>query len=131
MTQLWAFFKNSAKRLKTYIKIAMQVKDFEILRRNKKAPLLKKKAVRTRWLSLDVGVASVLKEYTYLMHALRSMKDQSNTTGPTATRILKRMDNIKFLGVLYILKVMLPHLSTLSKTFKNGELNFSRILTCY
>ena len=37
------------------------------------------------------------------------------------------MDNIKFLSTVYILKFMLPHLKTLSKTFQTGELNFSRI----
>ena len=37
------------------------------------------------------------------------------------------MGNIKFLSIAYILEFMLPHLTTLSKTFQTGELIFSQI----
>ena len=85
-------------------------------------------AVRTRWLSLDAGVEAVYKEYTYLLHALRLMKDEEGpSTGVTAAGVLKKIDDIKFLAVLYVLKLMLPYLSTLSETFQSGELKFSRV----
>ena len=68
------------------------------------------------------------KEYTYLLHALRLMKDEEGpSTGVTAAGVLKKIDDIKFLAVLYVLKLMLPYLSTLSETFQSGELKFSRI----
>ena len=87
-----------------------------------------KQGVRTRWLSLDAGVEVGYKEYTYLLHALRLMKDgEGARTGATAAGVLKKVDDMKFLAVLYVLKLMLPYLSTLSKTFQSGELNFSRI----
>ena len=87
-----------------------------------------KKAVRTRWLSLDAGVEAVYKEYTYLLHALRLMRDESGeSTGATAAGVLKKVDDMKFLAVLYVLKLLLPYLSILRKTFQSGELNFSRI----
>ena len=41
--------------------------------------------------------------------------------------MLKKIDDMKFIAVLYVLKFMLPYLSTVSKTFQNGESNFSRI----
>ena len=68
------------------------------------------------------------KEYTYLLHALRLMKDEEGpSTGVTAAGVLKKIDDIKFLAVLYVLKLMLPYLLTLSETFQSGELKFSRV----
>ena len=129
MIQLWAFFKNSPQRLKIYIKTAMRLKEFENYSDERQHSLVKtvKKAVRTRWLSLDAGVEAVYKEYSYLLHALISMKDQGSRTGATAHGVLQKMDSTHFLSVLYILKFTLPLISTLSKTFQTGELNFSRI----
>ena len=87
-----------------------------------------KKAVRTRWLSLDAGVEAEYKEYTYLLHALKSMKDEEGvSTGVTAAGVLKKVHDMEFLAVLYVLKFILPYLSKMSKTFQSGELNFSRI----
>ena len=44
-----------------------------------------------------------------------------------AKGILKKIKSINFLGKLYIFKYALPHLSTLSKTFQTGAINFARI----
>ena len=85
-----------------------------------------KKAGRTRWHSLEAGVEAVYQEYTYLLHALRSVKGEGASTGATAAGVLKKVD-MEFLAVLYVLKLILSYLSTLSKTFQSGELNFSRI----
>ena len=66
----------------------------------------------------------VYKEYIYLLHALRLKKDDDGaSTGATAAGVLKKVDDMKFLSVSYVLKLMLPYLSTLSKTFQSGELN--------
>ena len=108
----------------------MKLKEFEDLPRAQKRSFVQKvkKAARTRWLSLDAGVEAVYKEYTYLLHALRLMKDDEGAnTGATAAGIPKKVDDMKFLAVLYVLKLMLPYLLTLSKTFQSRELNFSRI----
>lgn len=49
-----------------------------------------KKAARTRWLSLDTANEAVYKEYTYLLHAFRSIKGQEwREVGPTSSRVLK------------------------------------------
>ena len=53
--------------------------------------------------------------------------DKGASTGATTAGVLKKIDDMKFLAVLHVLKLMLPHLSTLSKTFQSGELNFSKI----
>lgn len=42
------------------------------------------------------------------------MKDDGGSTGPTAEGMLKKGDDIKFLAVLYLLKLMLPHLFTIN-----------------
>ena len=72
-----------------------------------------------RWLSLDAGVETLYKEFVGLTQALRAMKD------PAADGLLKKIDNVQFIGMLYILKEVLPQFSTLSKTFQTDCLNFS------
>ena len=129
MIQLWKFLKYSPKRLKTYIKTAMRLQEFEDLPQAQQRPLVQKvkKAARTRWLSLD-GVEAFYKEYPYLLHALRSMKDEEgSSTGAATAGMLKKDDDMEFLSVLCVLKLLLSYLSTLSKTFQSGMLNFSRI----
>ena len=113
MIQLWTFLKNSPKRLKTYIKTAMRLKKFKDLPRAQQRSLVQKvkKAARTRWLSLDAEVEVVYKEYIYLLHAWRLMKDDDGaSTGATAAGVLKKVDDMKFLAVLHVLKLMLPYL---------------------
>jgi hypothetical protein len=141
LTQLWDFFKKSPKRLKIYVKVAMNFRSFDTLSKRKSClklvkswsvclKLVKslKRAVRTRWLSLHASVDSLFEEYVGMIHALRFMKDNPAVGGATAAGLLKKIDSVKFLGVLYMLKYMLPHLSALSKTFQTGTLNFSRMV---
>ena len=53
------------------------------------------------------------------------MKNEEGViTGATAAGVLKKVDDMKCLAVLHVLKLMLPYLSTLSKTFQSGELIF-------
>ena len=86
-----------------------------------------KKAVRTRWLSLDAAVDALHKEYVGITQTLRIMKEDHSTNGAMADGLLKKIENPRFVGTLYMLKFVLPHLTTLSKTFQKGSLNFSRI----
>ena len=130
MIHLWKFLKYSPKRLKTYIKTAMRLQEFEDLPQAKQRSLVQKvkKAAKTRWLSLDEGVEAFYKKYTYLLHALRSMKgEEGSSTGTTTAGMLKKDDDMEFLAVLCVLKFLLSYLATLNKTFQSGSLNLSRI----
>ena len=71
-----------------YIKTATRLKEFEDLPQAQQRSLVQKvkKAVRTKWLSLDAGVEMV---YMFL-HALRAI----------ALEVLKKVDDMKFLAVL-------------------------------
>ena len=126
--ELWSFFKKSPKRLKIYIKVTLGVRNFDAMSKRQKKKLVRKvkKAVRTRWLSLNASVDSISQEYVGLVHALRSMQEDRNC-GSTAKGLLKKIDSVQFLGTLYLLKFVLPHLSALSRTFQAGNLNFCRI----
>lgn len=130
LTQLWKFFKDSPKRLKIYIKVAMQSKNFETMSKRKKKKIVHrvKKACRTRWLSLHASVNAVHEEYAGILNALRLMSEENSVMGNCASGLLKKIDSFSFLSTLYLMKVMLPHLTTLSKTFQTGALNFSRVI---
>ena len=80
-------------------------------REKKRVIRTKKKVARTRWLILGAGVKALYKEYGGLTQALRAMTD------PTADGVFKKIDNAGFIGTLYILREVLPKLSTLSKIF--------------
>ena len=128
---LWAFFKNSSKRLKIYIRTALNCKDFNSMTKKKKKKMEKtvKKACRTRWLSLDAGVDGVYQEYPGLIKTMEQIRDTvGGSSGATATGLLKKISTPDFIGTLYLLKDMLPLLSALSKTFQANSLNFSRIV---
>ena len=66
----------------------MRFKEFEDLPQTQQRSLVQKvkKAVRTRWLSLDAGVEAM---YMFL-HALRA----------TPAEVLKKIDDMKFLAAL-------------------------------
>ena len=63
---------------------------------------------------MHASVNAVFEEYVGLLHLLRLLKEDKSA-GPTATGILKKMENFRCLGTLYLMKFMLPHLSILSK----------------
>ena len=96
-------------------------------RQKRKVVLRVKKACRTKWLSLHASVNAVFEEYVGLLHLLKILKEDKSA-GPTATDILNKMENFRFLGTLHSTNFMLPHLSILSKTFQTGSLNFSRVI---
>ena len=87
---LWTFFKNSPKQLKTYIKTTLEARNFHHMSKRQKKKLVRKvkKAVRTRWLSLQASVYSVYQEYVGLTHTLQSIKDLRS--GPVAKGLLKK-----------------------------------------
>ena len=129
MIQLWEFLKNSPKQLKIYIKTATACKNYDNLSKHKKKHVVRtiKKVVRTRWLSLDADIDALFKEYVGMTQALRNMKEDKVIAGAQTEGLLGKIDNPTFLGTLYMLKLVLPHFSTLSKTLQKGSLNYSRI----
>ena len=130
LLQLWKFFKNSPKRLRMYIKTALRMCDFDTLPAKRKKNIVKrvKKACLTRWLSLHASVDAIYEEYVGLIHCLRSIQEQDKSPGEAMTSgLLKKMDSVEFLGLLYTMKFMLPSLTALRKTFETGAINFSRI----
>ena len=86
-----------------------------------------KKACRTSWLSLHASVDATYEEYVGLIHCLHSIQEQDKSPGGAmALGLLKKMDSVEFLGLLYTMKFMLPSLTALSKTFQTSAINFSR-----
>lgn len=79
-----------------------------------------KMACKTRWLSYEKSVSSLLSEFEAVLQLLH-MLPQANAAG-----LLKKVQNAKFVGTLYILGDVLPILSELSLTFQSGYLNFSQ-----
>ena len=81
-----------------------------------------KKACKTRWLSYERSVSSLLSEFEAVLQFLHMFTDSE----ATAPGLLKKVQNARFVGTLYILGDVLPILSELSLTFQS-DLNFSQI----
>ena len=104
------------------------MRDFDTLPAKRKKSIAKrvKKACRTRWLSLRASVDAIYEEYVDLIYCLRSIQEQDKSPGGAmASGLLKKMDSVEFLGLLYAMKFMLLSLTALSKTFQTGAINFS------
>ena len=63
-----------------------------------------------------------LQKLHCLVHTFQELQADALALG-----LNKKLKTPKFLGTLFILKEVLLHLSTLSKTFQTGALNFARI----
>ena len=57
-----------------------------------------------------------------MLHTFQELEKDAPAVG-----LLKKMKTVKFLGSIYILKEVVPCLTTLSKTFQAGALNFSHV----
>ena len=57
-----------------------------------------------------------------MLHTFQELEKDALAVG-----LLKKMKTVKFLGSIYILKEVVPCLTTLSKTFQAGALNFSHV----
>ena len=123
LKKTWKFFENSPKRTSIFMKVQTELKDVALTERAKKIVGKKiRKACRTRWLFLEQSVNSVFETYTALLHTFQELKKDALAVG-----LLKKMKTVKFLGTIYILKEVVPCLTTLSKTFQAGALNFSHV----
>lgn len=117
------FIENSPKRTSIFMQVQMELKDVALTEKAKKIVGKKiKKACRTHWLSLEQRVNSVFETYAALLHTFQELKKDA-----LAVELLKKMKTEKFLGTIYILKEVVPCLTTLSKTFQAGALNFSHV----
>ena len=64
----------------------------------------------------------MFQTYITLLHTLRELEKDA-----LSLSLLKKMQTVKFVGVIYILKEVLLSLSALSKSFQAGALNFSHV----
>ncbi|XP_068720533.1 zinc finger protein 862-like [Montipora capricornis] len=123
LKETWKFFQNSPKRTSIFMKVQTELKDVALTEKAKKIIGKKiRKACRTRWLSLEQSVNSVFETYAALLHTFQELKKDALAVG-----LLTKMKTVKFLGTIYILKEVVPCLTTLSKTFQAGALNFSHV----
>ena len=129
LTQLWAFFNNSPKRLNIYLKTAHKIHNIETLPGSKRKDVVKKvkKAVNTRWLSLHASVDIVYEEYVGLLETLSILETEGGSGGSMANGFSNLLQSPKFIGMLYTLTVMVPSLTALSKAFQTRAINFFRI----
>ena len=80
-----------------------------------------KKACSTRLLSLDRSVQAVKHEYESLLQVMNMFQESD----AVACGFLKKLQQMKFFGTIYILAEILPIL--LSKVFQAGKFKFSSI----
>ena len=128
LCQLWAYFENSPKRLAVLLKMQIDIKKRSLqLREKTKQILVKrmKKSCSTRWLSFDRSVAALYEEYEAVLHTLKALDEGGCAT---AHGLFNRLKEGKFLGVLFILKDVLPVLSHLSEAFQGGSVAFSQVV---
>ena len=81
------------------------------------------KACRTRYLWINLWRVCVETCQPFF----RPCDGKNKDSNPTAIGLLKKFLKPDFIGVLYILKGILPVLSILSKVFQKGSISFSRI----
>lgn len=125
LRQLWYFMENSPKRTKAYLKIQMELKKINLVNEKGRKIVARKlkNACKTRWLSCEKSVSSLLSEFEAVLLFLHMFSDSQ----ATAAGLLKKVQNAKFVGTLYILGDVLPILSELSLMFQSGYLNFSQV----
>lgn len=124
LRQVWKLFDNSPKRTAIYLKVQMSLKSLVLSEKNKKVVAKKiKKACQTRWLSFDAATWSIHDDFVAVLQTLRQLKDND----AVAAGLLSKITSSKFIGTIYILREVLPVLSSLSKNFQQGHVNFSHI----
>ena len=72
-----------------------------------------KKARKTRWLSLDASVQAVFEKYIPIVQTLSKLEADA-----TACGMLKNMNSVVFVGLIYILHFVLPILAKVSRLFQ-------------
>ena len=84
-----------------------------------------KKACDTRRLSFNSAIQSLYSDLGSVLQTLKQLKQDPDQ--PAAYGLLKKINKVKFIGAVYILKCILPILATLSKSFQKGAINYASI----
>ena len=81
----------------------MQIKELETCQKTNKRTCLNwwKELFKTRWLSSEAAGDGVFKENSHYINVLRELR-QDIKSGSAAKDLLKKMDNINFLLIIYI-----------------------------
>ena len=127
VTQLWKNFENSPKRLACYLKVQEQLKHLQLSNEKSRKMVAKKlkKACDTRWLSFNSAIQSLYADLVAVLQTVKQLKQDPGQ--PAAYGLLKKINKVKFIGAVYILKWILPILATLSKSFQKGAINYASI----
>ncbi|XP_070580157.1 zinc finger protein 862-like [Ptychodera flava] len=129
---LWRFFDDSPKRLAIYLDIQMQLREIclpvtgtESSVENPRVAVERrlKKACSTRWLSFDNSIRSLYQDYLAVLLTLNHLAENE----PKARGLLAEFRSAKFMGVVYILREILPVLSILSKILQSGSIHYSEL----
>ena len=117
---LWKFFEDSPKRSATLAKVQIELANCDTTQLPKSSIVHKvKKACMTRWLSFDEGVRGFQNDMLAILQCLKNLQKDC-----TATGLLKKMHNVRFISGLYILTEVLPVLAKLSRTFQKSTINY-------
>jgi hypothetical protein len=125
LRQLWKFFEDSPKRTAVLVRVQLEMANcaIQLPRSARKSVVHKvKKACTTRWLSFEAAVDGFFDDMASILQALKEMKNEVIAKG-----LFMKMYKTKFISAIYILKEVLPILSTLSRTFQAGTINYARI----
>ena len=108
LSQLWYMFQNSPKKMAVYLKTQAEMKVLTLSTEKACSQVSRrlKKACTTRWLSFDASVKAVYADYLALIHTLNSLKDGD----ATCLGLFTKVKDVKFIGTVYILSEVLPHL---------------------
>ncbi|XP_071146049.1 zinc finger protein 862-like [Mytilus edulis] len=124
MLQLWKLFHYSPKKMALFLKHLQNYRNLIINTSiEEKCCKILKKACKTRWLSFDASIQAVWEELVPVVQTLSAISESD----ATAYGLLKRMNCTIFVGIVYILKEILPVLARVSKIFQRGYFNFSSI----
>ena len=123
---LWTFFKNSPKRLKTYIKTTLEARNFDQMSKRQKKKISSQSQESCKNKMAKFASICIFSLPRICWTNPYSSKYKRSTIRPSCKRApKKKTDSPEFLGTLYFLKFMMPHLSYLNRTFQSGNLHFS------
>ena len=123
--QLWKFLEYSCVKNAAFLKTQLSLQEMQLPESAKKRQKIGhklQKSCRTRWLSMDKAIQGVYADYGAIMLTLNMFEHDA-----TACGLLCNMKSVKFIGAVYLLKTVLPILSTVSKCFQGGVVSFAKI----
>ena len=121
--QLWKLFHYSPKKLACFTKSLVEYRKMIIVPKSrKKVGKLLKRACKTRWLSFEASIVAVFEDYIPVLQTLNKLESDA-----TAFGLLKKMNKVLFLGLVYILYFVLPILARVSRIFQKGFVSFAII----